>query len=305
VVASNVASLYAPQRFQTTQSTGVAEMKMHQHHDNEQKATRTQNPLVVTQWRFESSHRYQRLRPLSGGRFISAIRRVFRNSVILAALLAGPACAQQAPIRVEMYGDSTMVGITWANGAYHISAYNVPAQLQKLLTDSGHPATVTNFGVGGSTTSDLLNGTGGIPQPWFAAMMSSTASVIVINSGLNDSTYIAGGSESPSLVTSNYIALIQTALNFGKFVFVETPNPRNGSALTSAQAVAQAELEAVDTFPAGSNVVFIGQLHEDLVGFPDWANHLDPQYGMHPDDMFYTFKAAVDAARMIPYLGAP
>jgi len=207
-----------------------------------------------------------------------------------------------SPTQIAMYGDSTTVGITYETGVLTISPYNLPLQLGRMLNATGYNVVVTNYGEQGTFSYNLLNGTGGFARPWADEMAQSTAPVVFINEGMNDSTLIPIGKETNAMYQANISQLISVALSYGKIVLVEGPNPRNDTD-EYIQQISQDELAAVQA-ANNPNVYFIGHNHQITSGdFPNWPSHLPD--GIHPDDMMYSFKAALDYDIVIQALGQP
>src|SRR5688572_6894059 len=79
-------------------------------------------------------------------------RLVQRFAILaFAAVLCGPAAAQERPIRIVAFGDSLMAG-------YQLGMKDAfPAQLERVLKAKGLNVQVANAGVSGDTTSGGLS----------------------------------------------------------------------------------------------------------------------------------------------------
>jgi lysophospholipase L1-like esterase len=116
-------------------------------------------------------------------------------------------CKPVAPVRVQLFGDSTM------------AAPALSSALQASMDASFGPGAVlvSNRGVNGTTSVQLRGGTDGMNLPWPQSVASD---VIVINHGIND--MLAQASESLGVYQDN---LAFFAANTGGAALVfETPN---------------------------------------------------------------------------------
>lgn len=137
----------------------------------------------------------------------------FLSASILAVLVAGcggggssvaPSTApsnQPVPVvQVAAYGDSTQA----AQGQPHAA--------------SREAFTVRNEGVSGSYTQQLLDGTDGVHKPWSQEMAQSTASIVVVNHGINDWRYPI------AQYRANLRELVRVAREHKKLIVLEVPN---------------------------------------------------------------------------------
>lgn len=88
-------------------------------------------------------------------------------------------------VKVQLFGDSTMVGVTKANGVYGVAAHTPTADLQAFFDARYGPGVVTieDRAVPGTNTTQLVAGTDGMNLPW---PQSVNADLVVINHGIND-----------------------------------------------------------------------------------------------------------------------
>lgn len=153
----------------------------------------------------------------------------FFIAVAMAALL--PACStqstkQQHHILVEWYGDSTTNGVTFKNNEY-IKLEQTEARIVQSKLAGEYPSVdieIISKGAGGTTASQLLNGSERYKNKFPAQMEISKADIVVINFGINDA-YVPGNS--PEKFGNDLASLIEAAKASGKAVIIETPNPIN------------------------------------------------------------------------------
>lgn len=202
----------------------------------------------------------------------------FRLSALLALFLLGcgggeaQSCGS-APIVIQLFGDSTMVGWSAAQ-----PQGNPAADLQAYL-DRRFGAGRTRVearAVSGTTATQLVAGTDGLNKPW---PQSVAADVLVVNHGINDM-------QARDLV--GYRAALQSLARGPAVVIFETQNATwqwDGSAYAQAMRdVAAANgLKIADTFA-------FTQDKRQLLS--DWA---------HPTAQLY---AMISAATVQPAVGA-
>ena len=212
-----------------------------------------------------------------------------------------PLKSQPAVPSIGMYGDSTMLGITKETGEYAVTSRNAPAQLQAMLSAAGYQVTVTNHGVSGSASYDLLNGTGGFPRSWVAEMKSTPHTAVVINMGLNDAALIMTKWDTVANFKATMNQLVKIAQQQGKTVFIETPNPRNDKFSSSLMdQIAAADLQVVRE---NRGTLLIDQYARIQADMPNWRQNLPDR--IHPDDVLYTFKASVEFSSIMQILTLP
>lgn len=225
---------------------------------------------------------------------------------IVASVLFAPAIYAAGPLallghttQIAMYGDSTTYGMTGVSLGTVQSPMNEPAQLGRMITAAGYDATVTNHGLPGEVTADLLHGTGSFPRTWAAEMSLSTADIVVVNLGMNDTRAIfVLGTETPEQFRSNWTQIIQIAHAAGKIIFIETPNP--AWAPDQKQVLWAAVMEMQVLFASSADTGWIDQYTNIVDHYPDWQAALAD--GVHPDASLYTQKATIDLLYLAPEL---
>lgn len=93
-------------------------------------------------------------------------------------------------------------------------------------------ALVYNRGVGGTNTVQLLAGTDGRNYPWATQMQRETATIVVINHGINDYGYPL------SEYRANLVALVQGIRAAGRIPMLEMPNPAGETRTPLMDAIA-------------------------------------------------------------------
>lgn len=217
------------------------------------------------------------------------------------ALLLVSSTIQAKTTVIAMYGDSTMQGWTKQTGVATVTTKNAPADLGAMLQATGYDAVVENHGVFGTTSSDLVNGTNGVPRPWAQEMAASDADIVIVNDGLNDAVAWVNGAESQATIINNWLYIISVAKAAGKKIYIETPSPRIDTAAYSNQAwaVVLTEVYMVLTGMV-PNIGWIDQYSAITNNMPNWKSHLPD--GIHPDDTMYAFKACVELGVLSPLL---
>ena len=142
---------------------------------------------------------------------------------------------------IDCYGESTTEGLYSefdSNGNAPLYFYNstqevtraasenVPAYLGQMIGKS-----VNNRGIRSTTTADMIQGFGAEPSkspgynlPWYQQMAETSASLIIINTGINDAYYISIGQMTLGMSASNFEYLVTNARDAGKTVVLQTPN---------------------------------------------------------------------------------
>lgn len=182
---------------------------------------------------------------------------------------------------IEYYGDSTIRGYESNTGAQ--VATPAPEAFAAALPSTPRQQ-VFNLGVDGQTACQLFNDT-----DWAGRMAASTATVIILNHGINDAATRTNLSGYRTCLTG----LARTAKNEGKRVIFETPNPIDSDGLENyvdaMKAVAvQESLPVIDQY---ENLMQSGRPVRDMC--PD---------GTHPSDAVYIEKGQYAAS---VYVGIP
>lgn len=122
---------------------------------------------------------------------------------------------------IDYYGDSTIWG--YKSGGGGKVANPAPTVFAEALPQYHLPTqyTVRNEGVNGSTACQLLSGTDGVHPAWDTQMSKTSASIVIINHGINDQWKDGSIDAYKACMTS----LAQKAKAHGKRVIFETPNP--------------------------------------------------------------------------------
>jgi len=199
---------------------------------------------------------------------------------------------------VRCYGDSTVRGWTTngrADGSKPGADGTVqgvvdmpwPAGLQALLTDAGLDVSVENHGVNGTTATNWLNGTGGVPMPWAAEMNLSGADLSLLCLGINDA---------PTELAQVYPQLLATAKSAGRSLLVVTPNQiLTGYGGVDSRAATIIAAAAQFGFPIADVFAYTNTL-------PDWASLLSYSViiegywsGIHPTQAGYDLIASLIA----------
>lgn len=124
-----------------------------------------------------------------------------------------------SPQIIDYYGDSTIFG--WRTSASDQVDTTAPEAFAAALANSS-THTVTNKGLSGQTACELLNGVN-VERNWLAEMEQSSATVVILNHGINDAVSENGVSEGD--YRSCLTQLARIADEEGKRVVFETPNP--------------------------------------------------------------------------------
>jgi predicted GH43/DUF377 family glycosyl hydrolase/lysophospholipase L1-like esterase len=194
----------------------------------------------------------------------------------------------QDTVLIEEYGDSTTVGCTFTRGAaasdacpvadYAIASTTEPAALQAALQQQfGSRVTVVAKGAAGTQLGHLLNSGHGITLTWAQQMAQSSAQIVALNFGINDSETQAGFADLLSQA-------VQTAQKAGKRVVIMTPNPISTHHNDDLAGYRMAAFQVAQEY--GATVV---DNWSQLSQVPIWGQHLPD--GMHPDATMYQWKA--------------
>jgi lysophospholipase L1-like esterase len=216
----------------------------------------------------------------------------------------GPATKAQAPTKtvlIESYGDSTMRGCTPQEGSpavefcltagYAEAPHNEPTTLQYLLQQQfGSTVTVTNMGIGGTTITDLLNGTNHVDQPWAQRMATSKANIVIIGDGINDA-FVQG--ITPDQFAMQVDQAISIAKASGKTVLIETANPIGNNHNEVLAGLVAAQIATANKW----GVTIIDEFGY-LSSQPNWLSMLPDN--IHPSDSGYEIKAQYAATIVAP-----
>ncbi|MFM0505232.1 SGNH/GDSL hydrolase family protein [Paraburkholderia caffeinilytica] len=194
-------------------------------------------------------------------------------------------------VLVDAYGDSTTLGITCSNGRCGPQPQNAVSYLQdELQARYGQRVRVTNYGVGGTTATQLRDGTGNrragptAGLPWQERLAASSAQIVLINYGINEVMQ----NQTPEQFYAAETALVKTARALGKEPVLQTSNPMPDNRLNARLAAmvamtrrvaAEQQVPLVDQFAAISNL-------------PDWKTQMSD--GAHPKPDLYRLKAEQD-----------
>lgn len=196
--------------------------------------------------------------------------------------------------RIEMYGDSTTRGVDGTDGQVHANT-SEPAVLAGLLTARYDPAVkqvqVANEGVPGTSAYNLLYGSDGVHVAWAQLMAASTAQMVILNFGMNDSSTL----NSVSLADYQYQVgqLIDIARAAGKFVVLQQPNP----SCTPDHVNLGTYVRALDDVARTKSVPVVAQYWRSLeltqqINPTCWDWHSYIPDGIHPNASLYSFKAS-------------
>jgi lysophospholipase L1-like esterase len=187
---------------------------------------------------------------------------------------------------IDYYGDSTIKGLDQQNGG----TVQSPAPFvfdQTLQTTLKH--SVSNQGVNSTTCVDLLNGIDGAHPEWSIQMASTSANVVIVNHGINDSL-----SETLDQYKSCLTSLVTIARQKGKKVVLETPNPTPHLPGVADYAAAMKSVAATLQVP----VIDQFQNLTDYMAKNPNAEVIGPD-GVHPTQQGYTLKGQY-AAQVFP-----
>lgn len=192
--------------------------------------------------------------------------------------------ATPKPVAVSTYGDSTMTGYEFINGAYIVTANNVQTDLEKLLTASLGPGiTVTMQNQAGGSVLDTLNATNGVPVPFARSVLTDKGQIIDENFGIKD---WGDGFPQFQQALTTFVTIAQSA---GKKVVLEEPNPQcNKKTGESVVTGPNPLVTVINQVGAAYNVPVVHQ-YTLIMAIPGWCSMLTDQ--MHPNDQLYAIKA--------------
>jgi lysophospholipase L1-like esterase len=247
---------------------------------------------------------------------MSATSRRTRNlsAIALSAIVAGCGGSSERlnvygtpcldHVRIQLFGDSTMVGYSWTPSGYLIGPDN-PSTALKSYFDVHYGVGVVNVesrAVARTTAKQLVAGTDGLNQPW---PQSVDADLVVMNHGMND--LIADGSVltltpagAPDHVTilpdglPAYRTALETLSRAPAVVIFETPNVNQvwdlaPYAQTMRDVAKEHGISVADTF---------AYTHDKADLLSDWTHPTDALYSMiSANVMQVTAKAVVSKLR--------
>jgi hypothetical protein len=202
------------------------------------------------------------------------------------------------PLRIAMYGDSTVFGNTF-NGTTHVqSPDNVPATVQTLLQNKyGLSVLVENHGVPGTTCPQWLSGTGPITQSWKNEIAQTDAQIVSMDVGINDA-YQAASQESEADFSACYRQLSQMATAAGKLFVFETANQITTDHAALLGLRMQDETNVQLSFPQSPLIDEFAY----TAGLSSWPTMLSDQ--IHPTGQGYILEAQKYFSVIDPIVGA-
>lgn len=187
------------------------------------------------------------------------------RSFLLALLAAGAsaAAAAAAPVRIQLFGDSTQWGY---DGRTDRQVPHPPAQVLQALMDARFGAgrvVVAERAVPGTTAGELLDGRDGRNRPWPKEV---DADIVVVNHALNDAR--------------THVPLRRYAQTLARLhaTVYETPNPVTVAWDWAPYADAMRRVAADQHAP-------VADVARWMLARPRWQATLSD--GVHPDDATY------------------
>ena len=182
------------------------------------------------------------------------------------------ACQPAEPVRVQLFGDSTMAG---KDGATKKIAARPPAVLLQGYFDRRFGAgavNVTSRAVSATTAVRLIAGQDGLNKPW---PQSVDADLVVVNHGINDLRHHGDAAA--------YRAALSTIAAGPVPVVFQTPSPiRIGPDLGGYAAIMR-DVAAQHRAP-------VADVHAYVAALPGWKSYI-PDWG-HPSQALYERLAA-------------
>lgn len=195
------------------------------------------------------------------------------------------------PVDIDMYGDSTMAGLTMVGTTYITTTNNEPNYVQQEL---GSRARIFNQGVSGTTLQELIDGTDGHHTMNLQQLMAKSSSRIVVeNFAINDAS-----SQSLQQFMSNVDYFVTQARVNGKVPVIEEPNPVCDANLKNIPEL-DAQVAALEEYAARYNVAIVKQ-YDYIKSLPDWQSMLPDR--IHPNEALYKIKADRTAAALLQIL---
>jgi lysophospholipase L1-like esterase len=203
------------------------------------------------------------------------------------------------PVLIEAYGDSTMAGLTYPDGPTlpsSVSPDNQPSVMQaELQSKYGSSVTVTNMGVSGTRAPQLVDGSDGVHLPWIQTVANSSAQIVIVNYGINDSFATSEGIDAYKAALR---MIADTATQAGKLIVFEQPNPVCLSGLNNEEysvlgtfAQAMAEIATEKSIPLVDNYEYVKSL-------PNWKDMLSDC--THPKAELYKIEAGRMSSVVVP-----
>lgn len=186
---------------------------------------------------------------------------------------------------IEFYGDSTQWG--WDSGnnirAIHPSAdfVNIPGYYN------------ANLGVISTDTTDLINGSSTV-LPWSTRIRQSTASVIVVNHGINDSNKI-----SLDQYADNLRVIASEARAAGKRIFFETSNPATAAIAPNLSQYVQRMRDVAAEINV--QVIDVNQYMTGFIGGNPITDYMPD--GVHPNQATYQAIGEYMNVVLLGYMG--
>jgi hypothetical protein len=212
--------------------------------------------------------------------------------------VAPPPVAKPDPVfvRIDIYGDDAMMGITSSNyGMPTIAQQTEPAATQTLLqaqfVDS---VTITNHAEGGTASSlvNMMNGVDGGGAPFAERIKSSPAQIVLTNHAINDDLVQSLGPYTDAL-----IAWVLAVRKAGKIPVLEEPNP----VCDGNHPYLENYVTTMDNVAASYNVPIVKQ-YDYIQSLPNWQTHLSGC--LFPDEWLLNVKAQRQAAILAPLVRA-
>lgn len=200
-------------------------------------------------------------------------------------------------VLIEAYGDSTMRG-TQPDGS--VVPNPAPAVMQAALQqnyDDRYTITVSNQGVPGTISLQLLNGSDGQHLPWAQTLANSAANIMLWNFGINDSNYRIG--ETHAEYRNAMTTFVRTAKAAGKIPVLEEPNPICRSTQDSANLD---DFVAIMRDIAATEGATLITQYDAIKAMPNWQAMLVDC--VHPNQALYTIKGQREANVVGPLLSA-
>ncbi|CAG4923636.1 SGNH/GDSL hydrolase family protein [Paraburkholderia saeva] len=225
------------------------------------------------------------MKPAASSLFPAA-RALLFAALALCGSVRTAAAAEPHELLIEAYGDSTTLGISCSGGHCGARVQNAVTYLQDALQSThGWRVSVTNYGVGGTTASQLRDGTEhGRVTPWKIRIAASRAQIVTINYGINE---VMQG-QTPEQFYAAESELVSSARAFGKQVVLETSNPMPDGQLNAKLAAMASMTRRV---AAEQHVLLVDQFAY-ISALPDWKSMMSD--GAHPKPELYRIKAGQD-----------
>jgi acyl-CoA thioesterase-1 len=221
--------------------------------------------------------------------------------IALNSLTPAHAADQRHSVVIEAYGDSTTEGWTVDNGVGRRTSNNAERILEfSLRQEFGDVVTVVNYGVGGTEAAELLEGgSTGSPASWAERMARSSASIVLLNYGLNDAYYAqVRSAKAPPETAEQYAQILaqlaSIARREGKTVVLEEPNP---TCSRVREAALPSYVEALRAMARRESIPLVSQ-YDFILSLPAWTGLLGDC--LHPNEALYNIKGRRTAAVLSP-----